>query len=116
MTIERRKMKSKYKTIIFGNDFFGGRRDGKAKVDNKWIPVLNTRYRNGKRGRHTATCPHCESKVKNINLHYRKYHYEWFKKFIIDPLDKGQIGEISGVRFFQSKKLVNEFTISNSNI
>jgi len=101
---------------IFGGNFFGLREDGLGKIENKWIPISNRKYRNGKRGRHTATCPHCGEKKKNIHLHYRKYHAAWFKKFFIDPLEKGEVGMISQVRFFQSIRLVNSFDIDNSKL
>jgi len=61
-----------------------------------WKPIANKRIRTKPRRHHTVVCPYCESKSRNINFHYRKYHPETIEKLT------GDFGQITGIRFFTS--------------
>lgn len=65
-------------------------------LDSFWKPVGNRQFRTNPRRHHFQTCPYCKDRLKNIRLHYKKYHPETIAKLT------GEVGQLHGVRFIIS--------------
>ncbi len=77
-----------------------------SKIDNRFIPIGNVRFKWRKSGwsRHyKQTCPECGKRKKNIRFHYKTIHPKFYEKIFIKPFKKAQIGEIYGIRFIETK-------------
>ena len=71
---------------------------------SKWIPIRNKKITTKPQRHHTAICPVCLKRFKNIMYHYKIHHRIWFEDHFQKPLYKGEVGELYGVRFITTKK------------
>ena len=76
-------------------------------MNGRWIPLANRKFKWKKTGwsRHyRQACPLCGEKKKNIMFHYGKYHPRWLERTLVLPLQSGRVGELSGVRFVETRR------------
>lgn len=91
---------------ITGKNQFGIPENRIMKIDGRWIPIGNRKFKESVRKykrRHNQRCPECGALRKNIQRHYRLYHKKFWEDTFIKPLEKAQIGELYGVRFIKTK-------------